>query len=50
MLSFRHDRLKVGTVTLATPLQPGQSVNIQFLLGVQQTGTFRFLINIEALP
>jgi CSLREA domain-containing protein len=45
-----NSSLKVGTVTLATPLHPGQSVDIQFLLGVQQTGSFRFLINIEALP
>jgi hypothetical protein len=40
----------VTTVTLASPLAPGASVNIQFLLGVQQGGSFRFLLNVEALP
>jgi len=38
------------TVTLASPLAPGASVNVQFLLGVQQGGSFRFLLNVEALP
>ena len=39
-----------GTVTLATPLANGASINLQFLLGIQQTGTFKFFFNIEALP
>ena len=39
-----------STVTLASPLAPGASVNVQFLLGVQQGGSFRFLLNVEALP
>lgn len=39
-----------GTITLGTPLANGASANLQFLLGVQQTGTFKFYINIEALP
>jgi CSLREA domain-containing protein len=39
-----------GAITLAAPLAPGQSVSVQFLLGVQQTGSFRFYINVEALP
>ncbi|HYP01453.1 MAG TPA: lamin tail domain-containing protein, partial [Pyrinomonadaceae bacterium] len=30
-------------------LAPGASVDVQFLLGVQQEGIFRFLINIEGL-
>jgi hypothetical protein len=38
------------TVTLATPLAAGASINVQFLLGVQQTGSFKFFVNIEALP
>jgi predicted extracellular nuclease len=38
------------SVTLGTPLAPGASVNVRFLLGIQQTGTFRFFINVEALP
>jgi hypothetical protein len=36
------------TVDLATPLAPGGSVNVEFLLGVEQPGNFRFLLNIEA--
>ena len=39
-----------GAITLAAPLAPGQSVSVQFLLGVQQTGSFRFYISVEALP
>jgi hypothetical protein len=31
-------------------LANGASIDVQFLLGIQQTGTFRFYINIEALP
>ena len=42
--------LAIGTITMSEPLQDGQSINVQFLLGVQQTGLFRFLITIEALP
>ncbi|HEV2852875.1 MAG TPA: lamin tail domain-containing protein [Thermoanaerobaculia bacterium] len=29
-------------------LAPGASVNLQFVLGVEQTGSFRFFVNIEA--
>lgn len=39
-----------STLSLATPLAAGASVNVQFLLGVEQNGTFRFFINVEALP
>lgn len=39
-----------GTVTLGTPLAPGASINVRFLLGIQQTGSFRFFLNVEALP
>jgi hypothetical protein len=38
------------TLTLSTPLADGDSVNVQFLLGIRQTGNFRFLVNVEALP
>ncbi|MCA1593451.1 MAG: cadherin-like domain-containing protein [Acidobacteria bacterium] len=38
------------TITLAAPLANGASVSVNFLLGIQQTGTFRFYINVEALP
>jgi hypothetical protein len=45
-----NSTLSAGTITLAAPLAPGGMVNVQFLLGVQQTGTFRFYVNLEALP
>ena len=45
-----NSTLSAGTITLGTPLAPGSSVNVRFLLGVQQTGNFRFFINVEALP
>jgi hypothetical protein len=31
-------------------LPNNSSINVQFVLGVQQEGSFRFLINVEALP
>ena len=31
-------------------LASGSSIEVQFLLGVQQEGNFRFLVNVEALP
>ena len=45
-----NSSLSSGTVTLGTPLAPGASINLQFLLGVQNTGSFKFFFNIEALP
>ena len=39
-----------ATITLGTPLAPGASVNLQLLLGVQATGSFKFFFNVEALP
>ena len=45
-----NSTMSAGTITIPTPLAPGQSINLQFLLGVQQTGAFKFFFNIEALP
>jgi hypothetical protein len=45
-----NSTLSAGTITLGTPLASGASLNVNFLLGIQQTGTFRFIIIIEALP
>jgi len=45
----RNSTLAVGTVTLAAPLANGASVDLQFLLGVQQTGNFRFFLNVETV-
>ena len=33
-----------------TPLANGASIDLQFLVGIQQTGNFRIYLNIEALP
>jgi endonuclease G len=41
--------LAVGVVTLANPLGNGASIDLQFLVGVQQTGKFRFFLNVEAV-
>jgi hypothetical protein len=45
-----NSTLGAGTITLGTPLPNGASVNLQFLLGVQSSGAFKFFINVEALP
>lgn len=45
-----NSTLSVGTVSLAQPLAPGASVDVQFLLGVERTGAFRFFLNVEILP
>ena len=42
--------LSADTVTLATPIANGASIDVRFLLGIQQTGSFKFYVNIEALP
>lgn len=42
--------LAAGIITVAQPLAPGASVNVEFLLGVQAGGSFRFFVNVEALP
>jgi hypothetical protein len=40
----------VGTITPSNPLLPGQFIDVQFLLGVQRTGSFRHLVIVEAAP
>ena len=45
-----NSSLGAGTVTLGTPLAAGASINLHLLFGVQQTGTFRVFLNVEALP
>jgi len=36
------------TVSLAQPFAPGDTIHLQFRLGVEQNGNFRFFINVEA--
>jgi hypothetical protein len=45
-----NSSVTTGTITLATPLAPGASINLQLLLGVQTIGSFKFFFNVEALP
>jgi hypothetical protein len=45
-----NSSLSAGTITLATPLANGAAIDLRFLLGIQQTGNFKFLVNLEALP
>ncbi|HEV2882078.1 MAG TPA: Ig-like domain-containing protein [Pyrinomonadaceae bacterium] len=37
------------TIDLSQPLAGGASVTVQFLVGVQQNGGYRFFVNVEAL-
>ncbi len=43
-----NSTLSVGPITLSSPLAPGASVPVQFLLGVESGGRFRFFVNVEA--
>ena len=45
-----NSTLSAGTIKLASPLQDGASINLQFLFGIQQTGVFRVYVNVETLP
>lgn len=45
-----NSSMSSGTVTLATPLANGAGLDVRFLLGIQQTGSFKFYFNVEALP
>jgi hypothetical protein len=45
-----NSSLSAGTVTLATPIANGATIDVRFLLGIQQTGSFKFFVNVEALP
>ena len=42
--------MSVGTITLATPLANGGTINLRFLMGVQQEGKFNYCAVIETLP
>jgi hypothetical protein len=45
-----NSSMSAQTVTLATPIANGASIDVRFLLGIQQTGSFKFFFNVEALP
>ncbi|HKP72492.1 MAG TPA: hypothetical protein VJT82_06110, partial [Pyrinomonadaceae bacterium] len=44
-----NSTLSAGSITFSTPLAPGAGVNVEFRLGVQNNGSFRFFVNVEAL-
>lgn len=39
-----------GALTLSAPLASGQSVDVEFLLGVMRGGTFQFIVVVEGAP
>jgi len=45
-----NSSLSAGTITLGTPLANGATIDLRFLLGIQQTGHFKFYVNVETLP
>ena len=45
-----NSTLSAGTILLASPMANNTAINLQFLLGIETTGTFRFYIIVEALP
>ena len=44
-----NSTVRVGAIDLRAPLAPGSSIDVQFLLGVQQGGSFRFFLLVEPL-
>jgi hypothetical protein len=42
-------RTIAGTLDLSAPLNPGESIDLRFLYGVQQTGKFRVTLNVEVV-
>jgi hypothetical protein len=45
-----NSTMSAGIITLATPLANGASLDVRWLNGIQQTGTFKLYLNVEALP
>lgn len=45
-----NSSMSAGTITLAAPLNAGNSIDLRFLFGVQQQGKYNFCAVIETLP
>jgi hypothetical protein len=45
-----NSSMSVDAVTTAQPLAPGASIDFRLLLGVQQSGRYRFAIQVETFP
>lgn len=43
-------RSNVAGTIINTPILPGQSINVQFVFGVNHSGAFRAFVSVEALP
>ncbi len=43
-----HSTLSAGTITTGSPLGNGVAINVQLVFGVQQGGSYRLLLNVEA--
>ncbi|MFL6228147.1 MAG: hypothetical protein ACJ741_05150 [Pyrinomonadaceae bacterium] len=41
---------RAGVITTGVPLHPGASIVVQFLLGVQKSGSFTFFVMVKAVP
>jgi hypothetical protein len=39
-----------GIINLESPLLAGDSISVQFLVGVERVGSFRIFVNVDALP
>jgi len=44
-----NSTVAADSVQLATPLAPGAVIDVNFLLAVDQSGSFRFFVNVEAV-
>lgn len=44
-----NSSLAEGVITVTAPLANGASTVVEFNIGIQQTGNFRFYVNVEAL-
>jgi hypothetical protein len=42
--------LSAGTISLSTPLSNGSTIDVRFLLGIQQTGSYKLGLMVESLP
>lgn len=44
-----NSTLRAGSISFSTPLASGVPINVEFRLGVQTNGNFRFFVNVEAV-
>ena len=44
-----NSSMSAGIVSLATPLAIGATVDLRFLFGIEQTGSFKVYVNVEAI-